>query len=231
MQPVARPPGIAFVGRAARMVRRIVTAVLLVIAALAFTTSFGNGWNLALRLGVPNWISPLITPAVDLSVAALIVSIQYVRSQGMTVRLLSARLLLLFNGITTLVINIGSAVVDQQYGRAAFDAIAPLLLIFWGEVGPGLLVLLHSDSAAADEQSDELDVVPALQDNSRTAPDEAGPSAELVARARELDTARRIEVGRPISRDRLRAALGISNGLASELVRIVRSPAEDGEAE
>jgi len=231
VHPAARPPGVTFAGRAARLVRQIVTAVICVIAALAFTTSFGNGWNLALRLGVPHFISPLITPAVDLSVAALIVSIQYVRAQGMTVRLLSARLLLLFCGFTTLVINIGPAVVDQKYGRAAFDAIAPLLLIFWGEVGPDLLVLLHSGAAAPDEPTNELGVVPMLENGLQIVPDDSGPSAELVARARELDTARRTEAGRPISRDRLRAALGISNGLASELVRIVRSPAEDGGAE
>ena len=231
MHPAARPPGVTFAGRAARLVRQIVTAVVCVIAGLAFTTSFGNGWKLALQLGVSNWISPLITPAVDLSVVALIVSIQYVRAQGMTVRLLSARLLLLFCGVTTLVINVGSAVVERRYGQAAFDSVAPLLLIFWGEVGPGLLVLLHSDAAVPDERADDVHAAPAAQDGSGPSPEEAKPSAELVARARELDMARRIEAGRPISRDRLRAALGISNGLASELVRIIRSPASDGGAE
>lgn len=230
MPPVARPAGVTFTGRAARLVRQTVSAVVCIIAGLAFTTSFGTGWKLAVQLGLPHWIAPLITPAVDLSVVALIVSIQYVRAQGLTIRLLSARLLLLFCGLTTLVINVGSAVVEQQYGRAAFDAVAPLLLIFWGEVGPGLLVLLHSHGAAADEHGDEPAVVSIHQNGSRTVPDDSGPSAELVARARELDAARRTEAGRPISRDRLRAALGISNGLASELVRIVRSPAQDGEA-
>jgi hypothetical protein len=212
------------------LVQRTVTAVVCVISGLAFTTSFGNGWKLAVQLGVPHWIAPLITPAVDLSVVALIVSIQYIRAQGMTVRLLSARLLLLFCGVTTLVINVGLAVAERRYGRAAFDAIAPLLLIFWGEVGPGLLALLHRDAAGQDELGDELSVVPKLQKGPRTVPVESGPSAELVARARALDTARRNEAGRPISRDRLRAALGVSNALAGELVRVVRSPAPDGEA-
>jgi len=216
-----------FAGRAARVVRQTVTAVVCVIAGLAFTTSFGNGWRLAVQLGVPHWIAPLITPAVDLSVVALITSIQYVRSRGLTLRLLGARLLLLFCGITTLVINVGSAVADRRYGRAAFDAIAPMLLIFWGEVGPGLLVLLHSEAAMQGEAC----VVLELQDESRSAADDARPSAELVARARELDAVRRTEAGRPISRDRLRAALGVSNALASELVRTIRSPAEDGASE
>lgn len=217
--------------RAAHMVRRTITFVVFVIAGLAFAFSLGNGLELGLALGVPYWIAMLVAPAVDLSIAALIISIQYLRSEGIQSRLINARLLLALCGLATLVINTGRAVLTQQYGRAAFDAVAPSLLIFWGEVGPGLLVLLHSGAADAGEREDQSQLIRAKQDESRTALADTGPSAELVARARELDTARRTEAGRPISRDRLRAALGISNGLASELVRIVRSPAQDGEDE
>ena len=193
------------------LVRRTITAVVIIIAALSFAFSFGSGLALGLALGAPRWIAGLVTPAVDLSVLALITAIQYIRAQGITSRLVGARLLLVFSGLVTLVINTGRAASERQFGRAAFDAVAPLLLIFWGEVGPGLLALLHHP----------------IRDEQRTVRDEIGPSAELIARARELDAQRREAAGRPISRDRMRAALGVSNVLAGELVRIVRST-EDG---
>jgi hypothetical protein len=157
---------------------------------------------------------------VDLTVLALIVSIQFVRAQGITARLVGPRLLLVFSGLVTFIINTARAVLEQQYGRAAFDAVAPLLLIFWGEVGPGLLGLLHTSGEAATAEPDSaVTAVRENQDGKRP----AGPSAEVVLKARELDAAKRASSGRPISRDGLRAALGISNALAGELVRIVRT--------
>ena len=225
---MGNPSRAVLTGRSAVLVRRTITAVVFVIAGLAFAFGFGNGWTLGLQLGVPRWIAPLVAPAVDLSVLALIVSIQYVRGAGIAARLVGPRLLLVFSGLVTFVMNTARAVLEQQYGRAAFDAVAPLLLIFWGEVGPGLLGLLHG---SADTPRTEADGAPSAvreaQDEARPAASPAGPSAELVLKARELNTTRRASAGRPISRDRLRAALGISNALAGELVRIVRT-SEDG---
>lgn len=221
---------LVFTGRAATHVRRTITFVVFVIMGLAFAFSFGNGLELGLVLGVPYWIAMLVAPAVDLSVAALIISIQYLRSQGVDARLVGARSLLGLCGLATLVINAGRAVLARQYGRAAFDTVAPALLVFWGEVGPGLLALLHSPvPTVPDEHEDGPNRPLIVPDDSRTVPDYGGPSAELVARARELDNAHRHATGRHLSRDRMRAALGVSNALAGELVRIVRAKASDGE--
>jgi hypothetical protein len=219
---------VVLTGRMAVLVRRTITAVVFVIAGLAFAFGFGNGWTLGLQLGVPRWIAPLVAPAVDLTVLALIVSIQYLRGAGIAAHLVGPRLLLVFSGLVTFVINTARAVLERQYGRAAFDAVAPLLLIFWGEVGPGLLGLLHASVSTSSADADgAAAAVRESQDDLRSAERTAGPSAELVQRARELDTAKRASAGKPISRDGLRAALGISNALAGELVRIVRST-EDG---
>lgn len=209
-------------GRPARYVRRTITATLVVIASLAFATSFGNGWSLALQLGVEPGIAPLITPSVDLSVVALVTSIQFIRTQGFAASLVGARLFLGFCGLTTLVINIAAAASQHLYGRAAIDSVAPLLLIFWCEVAPGLVALLHQ--ASPDERTA---ISQSVLDESEMSKGSSAPSAELVLRARTLDAASRAESGRRISRDRLRAALGISNALAGELVRIVRS-SQDG---
>jgi hypothetical protein len=218
-------------GRTAVLVRRAITLVVFVIAGLAFAFSFDNGWLLGLQLGVPHWVAPAVTPAVDLSVLALIVSIQYIRAQGIENRLLGPRLLLALSGAATLVINTANAVLEQRYGRAAFDAVAPLLLILWGEVGPGLLALLNSVVPNAE---DGTRTVPSTQggrpDTAELVPDEKGPSPEMVRTARELDAAHRKTHKRPITRDKLRAQLKVSNAVASQLVRIVRAPTEDDDA-
>ena len=65
-----------------RITQRTVTVVMVVIAALAFVFSFGNVWSLALRLGVPAPVAPLIAPMVDLSVVGLLVALRYLSLRG-----------------------------------------------------------------------------------------------------------------------------------------------------
>ncbi|SEE82579.1 hypothetical protein SAMN05216489_08483 [Streptomyces sp. 3213] len=55
---------------------RAVTAITGVVVGLAFLFGFGNVWTLALRLGVSGWVAPLVAPAVDLSVLALLLAIR-----------------------------------------------------------------------------------------------------------------------------------------------------------
>jgi hypothetical protein len=47
--------------------------------------------------------------------------------------------LLVFASTATLALNIANPLGTGTYGKAAFDAVGPLLLIGWAEVGPGLL--------------------------------------------------------------------------------------------
>jgi hypothetical protein len=54
-------------------------------------------------------------------------------------QLYPARRLLIFASLATLALNIADPIRTGQYGKAAFDAVGPLLLIGWAEVGPGLL--------------------------------------------------------------------------------------------
>lgn len=218
---MAAPSAVVLSDKAAVRVRRTITFVVFVIAGLSFAFGFGNGYLLGLQLGVSGWIAPLVAPSVDLSVVGLLVSLHYVRLQLVEDRLIGPRLLLVFCGLITFALNTARPILAHQLGRACFDAIAPVLLIGWSEVGPKLLTLLDN---AVPSVPDESQSVP---DDQRTTPE---PSAELVARARALDVARRHAVGRPISRDRLRAELGVSNALAGELVRLVRAAIQDGDA-
>jgi hypothetical protein len=47
---------------------RAVTIIMGTVVSLTFTFGFGNVLTLALRLGVPVWVAPLVAPAVDLSI-------------------------------------------------------------------------------------------------------------------------------------------------------------------
>ena len=49
-----------------------VTVIMAVVIGLTFLFGFGNVLNLALRLGVPTWVAPLVAPAVDLSILGLL---------------------------------------------------------------------------------------------------------------------------------------------------------------
>lgn len=210
-----------FQGRLAGTVRRTVTTVVFVIAGLSFAFGFGNGWALGLRLGVPAWIAPLVAPAVDLSVVALLASVQLLRAYGVGGRLVGPRLLLVLCGGITLALNTASPILQGQAGRACFDAVAPVLLIGWSEVGPRLLGLLHR-AVPDDEQTVVLSSV-AVRDEPESGTDEdVAPLAELVTRAQQLDTEHRAAHGRPITRDKLRARLKVSNALAGEVLREVR---------
>jgi hypothetical protein len=50
-----------------------------------------------------------------------------------------AQRLLMFSSLVTLALNVADPLLAGVWGKAAFDAVGPLLLIGWAHVGPGLL--------------------------------------------------------------------------------------------
>ncbi|MFD8965395.1 DUF2637 domain-containing protein [Streptomyces sp. NPDC059568] len=128
-----------------RFTRRTVTVVMAVIATLAFVFSFGNVWALALRLGVPHPIAPLIAPMVDLSVVGLLVALRFLALHGVPKAELKAGTRLLhLCGLLTLALNTAEPLLTGRYGRACLDTVAPLLLLGWGHVGPAFLAQFHT---------------------------------------------------------------------------------------
>ncbi|MFE9845496.1 DUF2637 domain-containing protein [Streptomyces goshikiensis] len=128
-----------------RFTRRTVTVVMAVIAALAFIFSFGNVWALALRLGVPHPIAPLIAPIVDLSVVGLLVALRFLALHGVSkAELRAGTRLLHLCGLLTLALNTAEPLLAGRYGRAGLDTVAPLLLLGWGHVGPAFLTQFHT---------------------------------------------------------------------------------------
>jgi hypothetical protein len=132
-----------------------------------------------------------------------------------------ARRLLIFSSLVTLALNVADPLVAGQFGKAAFDAVGPLLLIGWGEVGPGLLRAVNG--TAASGWVDAVVEVVASEDDVVV----SGATDDLLHRAR-VEDARHWESHRcPISAETLRRRLRIGAQRARRLVEVVRSERAD----
>jgi len=235
-----------------------VTIIMGTVVGLTFLFGFGNVLNLALRLDVPAWVAPLVAPAVDLSILGLLLGIRHLALHGATPQQLRpARRLLIFASLTTLALNIADPLVTSAYGKAAFDAVGPLLLIGWAEVGPGLLQAItaighrvaiafeveksagRDDHRALDDQArralacdQDADSAPATSPASGKISEsdiKACAEHDLLERARRADAQHWAEHRRPISADTLRSTLRIGAGRARLLVSIIRAEQSAGQ--
>lgn len=126
------------------------------VMLLTFAFMFGNGWETAQLLGVHPWIAPLIQPAVDLAVVGLMVGLRYLAAHGWTdEELKKPRVWLRIFGAMTLAMNTALPLHEGNYGRAAWDAIGPVLLIAWSELAPWLLRAFHIVRLAQEETARE----------------------------------------------------------------------------
>jgi hypothetical protein len=134
----ASPPGADQVGEA--LVRRVVTVLAMLVGGLCFLFSVGNVYQLAVELELWVWIRPLVAPAVDLSLVALVVGIRFLARRGVTGReLRRPRVFTLAVGLAAWALNTAGAVAERDWGKVAFDSLAPELLIGWEEVLPWFL--------------------------------------------------------------------------------------------
>lgn len=220
-----------------------VTVIMSVVVGLTFLFGFGNVLNLGLRLGVPIWVASLVAPAVDLSILGLLLGTWQLALHGATAaELRPARRLLIFAGLTTLALNVAEPLVAGPYGKAAFDAVGPLLLIGWAEVGPGFLQAISTLSPKTHAGIEPAQVGRMSLEEDRISPTtkddhEERPAAqrllsqyrshtfagELLARARQEDADHRAAHQRPISADTLRKRLRIGAKRSRQLVALVRS--------
>lgn len=226
--------------------------VMSTVVGLAFLFGFGNGWTLALRLGVPGYLAPLVAPAVDLSVIGLLVGIRIlVIFEAAQEVLRPARMLLMFCSAVTLALNVAESIIAKNYGKAAFDAIGPMLLIGWAEVGPTLMEAMRDIAArnlgvttmTSTEATDLGGNVAAPQGGSRAevageggasmaahrnpdflpVDDDTGDFDELLPRALDADFKYWLENRRPISAEKLRKILGVGSARSRELVLQIRT--------
>ncbi|RSM80978.1 hypothetical protein DMH04_28875 [Kibdelosporangium aridum] len=205
------------------------------VIGLTFLFGFGNVLNLALRLGVPFWVAPLVAPAVDLSILGLLLGTRHLALTGASPDVLRpARRLLIFASVVTLALNVADPLVAGEYGKAVFDAVGPLLLIGWAEVGPGFLQAISASHAVSGEKSyvqvskqpevgrDAGQNEATVQESVRPASQKRSPEV-LLKQARREDAAHRAAHQKPISADTLRVRLSVGAAQARRLVKIVRA--------
>ncbi|SFQ53583.1 hypothetical protein [Amycolatopsis rubida] len=123
--------------------------------------------------------------------------------------------------MVTLALNVAEPLVADCLGTALFDAVGPLLLIGWSEVGPALLQAL----AAVPATAYPVGVAPSADSTGPTMDGEEGASvdAELLERARHEDLRHRELYQRPVSAENLRKALGVGAERSRTLVKLVRA--------
>ncbi|MBL7490722.1 hypothetical protein I6A60_07580 [Frankia sp. AgB1.9] len=226
---------------------RLVSVIVGVVVALTFLFGFGNVLALGLRLGVPMWVAPLVAPAVDLSVVGLLLGSRQLAVNGGPVEVLrSARRLLIFASMVTLALNIAEPLISGRYGKAAFDAVGPLLLVGWSEVAPDLLYAMRAPAPGpnllATCAADSLPPAevqrrePTLASAAEPIPDGttvAGPLSreaarearrqDLLHRARAEDVLHWQQHQRPISAETLRKRLAVGTATARGLVTQLRA--------
>ncbi|WP_261561953.1 MULTISPECIES: hypothetical protein [Frankia] len=217
-----------------------------IVVGLTFLFAFGNVAMLGIRLGVPTYVAFLVAPAVDLSVVALLVGTRHLVLHGGPAGVVrSARRLLIFSSTVTLALNIAEPLIAGHYGKAAFDAVGPLLLIGWAEVGPSLLQAMQASTstldgeATSDSSASIRAVQPVVPQLARQRVGEGVPSAEvtndgnrsgaryqdLLHRARAEDVLHWQLHRRPISAETLRKRLHVGAGTARSLVAQLRRDA------
>lgn len=180
----------------------------------------------------------------------LLLGIRYLAVHGASPeQLRPARRLLVFSGLVTLALNVTDPLLAGERGKAAFDAVGPLLLIGWAEVGPGLLQAIASvgrqeavtsAGSPANEcpvkeppQHEEEDGVDgneaALPPSREVALPAEFPSGEdfLLNLAYEEDARHREKYQRPISAETLRKRLRVGAARSRTLVAMVRSTGSD----
>ncbi|MGA5509297.1 SpdA protein [Streptomyces umbrinus] len=210
------------------------------VVGLTFLFGFGNVWALARHLGVTPWVAPLVAPAVDLSVIGLLLGTRYLALHGARpAQLRPARRLLLFSSLITLALNTTEPLLAGHHAKAAFDAVGPLLLIGWAEVGPDLLQAITTNGREQQEPKPQPEstgthaVTTGAPAKTEAQPPETPPSSgphtphaensDLLERARQEDTQHWLEHQRPISAETLRKRLSIGAARSRMLVAILRN--------
>ncbi len=197
-------------------VTRAVTSTIATVVGLTFLFGFGNVLSLALRLGVPVWAAPLIAPAVDLSILGLLLATRYPALRGASAgELQPLRRFTLFVSMVSLALNVAESLLSGEYGKAAFDAVGPVLLIGWAEVGPQVLQALGRARPPVSVQA-------AREHDERDELDSEAPTQDDLVRARRADARYWASHMRPIPAEVLRRELEIGTVQARELIAVVR---------
>ncbi|WP_182888020.1 DUF2637 domain-containing protein [Microbispora sp. H10885] len=207
------------------------TGPVLVLAAIAGAGSFTHIRDTATGHGQTGWMSWAVAVCVDLTCVMAARERQRDKKTGrQRTGLVSWPTLVLAGGIVlSLAANLHQA-EPTVWGwlTAATPAGAFLIAVSMLErraaaprPEPSAPVLTVDTVPSSPSPAPAL--VPVVQDGQDS---EAGPSPALVDYARRVADEHQAKHGRPITRDLLRARLGVSNQLASDLLRTLRTAPE-----
>ncbi|PZG15582.1 DUF2637 domain-containing protein [Nonomuraea aridisoli] len=212
------------------------TGPVLVLAVIAGAGSFTHIRETASEHGQSGWMAWAIAVCIDLTCVMAARERQRDKKTGRVRRgPVSWPVLVLTGGVVlSLAANLQQA-DPTLWGwiTAATPAAAFLVAISMLErrtSGPSLDVSETSsaDVALSRPRPDELAAVPSV-DRPALVPardEQPGPSLALVDYARRVADEHQARHGKPITRDVLRARLGVSNQLASDLLRTLRATSE-----
>lgn len=142
--------------------------------------------------------------------------------------------------MVTLALNVADPIVAGEYGKAAFDAVGPLLLIGWAEVGPGLLQSMaascrkeavpavglpsvHDERDVHENIRSVAEIESVTSDRPAAASDAPTIEGDLLERARQEDAHHWSEYRQPISAETLRKRLHVGAARSRMLVSMVRA--------
>ncbi|WP_432867388.1 DUF2637 domain-containing protein [Microbispora rosea] len=211
------------------------SAPVLVLAAIAGAGSFTHIRNTAAESGQTGWMSWAVAVCVDLTCVMAARERQRDKKTGRVRRgWISWPSLVLVAGIVlSLAANLHQA-DPTLWGwlTAATPAGAFLVAVSMLErrasgprldpcPAPSSPLVASSSTVVASSSIPAL--VPSEQDDADGNQDGPGPSPALVDYARRVADEHHAKHGKPITRDLLRARLGVSNQLASDLLRTLRT--------
>ncbi|MFI9576059.1 DUF2637 domain-containing protein [Microbispora rosea] len=207
------------------------TGPVLVLAAIAGAGSFTHIRDTATDHGQTGWMSWAVAVCVDLTCVMAARERQRDKKTGrQRTGLVSWPTLVLAGGIVlSLAANLHQA-EPTVWGwlTAATPAGAFLIAVSMLErraaaPRPASSAPVLTVDAVPSTPSPAPALVPAVQDGQDGEP---GPSPALVDYARRVADEHQAKHGKPITRDLLRARLGVSNQLASDLLRTLRTASE-----
>ncbi|WP_436758297.1 DUF2637 domain-containing protein [Streptosporangium sp. V21-05] len=216
------------------MTRNLLAALLdsgpvIVLAAIAGAGSFTHIRDTATEHGQSGWMAWAVAVCVDLTCVMAARERQRDKKTGRVRDGLASwpTLVLILGIVLSLSANLHQAEASVWgWITAATPAGAFLIAVSMLErraSGPRL----EPSPALSSEPASVPALVPATQDDKDDQVGTAdGPSSELVDYARRVATEYQNTQGKPISRDTLRARLGVSNQLASDLLRTLRTTSE-----
>ncbi|MFI6297636.1 DUF2637 domain-containing protein [Nonomuraea sp. NPDC050790] len=202
------------------------TGPIIVLAAIAGAGSFTHIRDTATEHGQPGWMSWAVAICVDLTCVMAARERRRDKHHHRVRRGPASWPTLVLTGgvVLSLAANLQQA-TPTPWGWITAATPAGAFLIAVSMLERRTSVAPAESPPSVPDEPARSPPVPNPQDGQDDGP---GPSPELLDYARRIATEHQTRHAKPITRDALRARLGVSNQLASDLLRALRTPDQKG---